>query len=94
MTLAVKNTVQVYRIIKAQRGGAASFSDTGVEFPRVSQTDAYVHQCFSECLTSLTSESHGYGVRVCQNSGERVKYFHVFKTYKCAGILVFCVGIL
>jgi hypothetical protein len=38
VTLAVTNTIQVYRIVKAQKGGGAvaSFSDTGVEFPRVS----------------------------------------------------------
>lgn len=45
MTLAVANTVQVYRIMKAQKGGAASFSDTGVEFPRVSLKHAAAAGC-------------------------------------------------
>ena len=34
-TMSVANTINVYRIIKAQKGGVAKLSDTPVEFPKV-----------------------------------------------------------
>ena len=49
MTLAVANTIQVYRITKAQKGSPASFSDTGVEFPRVSLMLSLVHAESDAC---------------------------------------------
>ena len=36
VTLAMANTIQVYRIVKPQKGGTVSLTDTGVEFPKVS----------------------------------------------------------
>ena len=35
VTLAVSNTIRVYRITKAPKGGTVSLVDAGVEFPKV-----------------------------------------------------------
>ena len=35
VTLAVTNTIMVYRITKAPKGGTVTLVETGVEFPKV-----------------------------------------------------------